>query len=303
MASEPIQILLVGSSTADARRVTQMLRAGSTKFRLRRAQKLRHAKRHLRDGRPDVAILDLSLPEAEGLEVLAEALRTAPSVPLVALGVAADDSLAALALQLGAQDFLVKSELNGGQLARSLRYAIARQQAQSSFRSLSLMDELTALHNRRGFLSLAEQRLKLTWRQSVRSTLVFIDGDNLKYINDNFGHREGDYALQQIAGLLRECFRESDVIARVGGDEFCVLLSDTADASDSQVRKRLFELIDKNNVRSKRCYALSVSLGVVEVGGPYELERQIGRADALMYEHKRAKQVSIQRLTRFRELV
>jgi two-component system, cell cycle response regulator len=303
MASEPIQILLVGSSAVDARRVAQMLRTGSTKFRVRRAQKLRHAKRHLRDDRPDVAILDLSLPEAAGLEVLAEALRTAPSVPLVALSVAADDSLAAQALQLGAQDFLVKSELNGGQLARSLCYAIARQQAQSSFRSLSLMDELTALHNRRGFISSAEQRLKLTWRQGVRSTLVFIDVDNLKYINDNFGHREGDYALQQIAGLLRECFRELDLIGRLGGDEFCVLLSDSGEATDSQVRKRLFGLIDKNNVRSGRCYALSVSLGIVEVGGPYELEQQIGRADALMYEHKRAKQVSIPRLTRFRGLV
>jgi two-component system, cell cycle response regulator len=303
MASEPIQILLVGSSAADARRVAQMLRTGSTKFRVRRAQKLRHAKRHLRDGRPDVAIVDLSLPEAEGLEVLAEAARMAPSVPLVALSVAADDSLAAQALQLGAQDFLVKSELNGGQLARSLCYAIARQQAQSSFRSLSLMDELTALHNRRGFISLAEQRLKLTWRQNLRSTLIFIDVDNLKYINDNFGHREGDYALQQIAGLLRECFRDSDLIGRLGGDEFCVLLSDSAEATDSQVRKRLSGLIDKNNVRSGRCYALSVSLGIVEVGGPYELEQQIGRADALMYEHKRAKQVSMQHMTRFRGLV
>src|SRR5882724_8296904 len=116
MASQQIQILLVGSSAADARRVEQMLRAGATKFRLRRAQKLRQARRHLCDGRPDVAILDLSLPDAQGLDALAEALRMAPSVPLVALGVAADDSLAAQALQLGAQDFLVKSELNAGQL-------------------------------------------------------------------------------------------------------------------------------------------------------------------------------------------
>jgi diguanylate cyclase (GGDEF)-like protein len=221
----------------------------------------------------------------------------------VALSAAADDSLAAQALQLGAQDFLVKSELTAGQLARALCYAIARQQAQSSLRSLSLLDELTGLHNRRGFISLAEQRLKLTARQGVRSTLVFIDVDNLKYVNDNFGHREGDYALQQIAGLLRECFRESDVIARLGGDEFCVLLSDTAETGDLLVRKRLCHLIDKNNASSSRCYALSVSLGIVEVAGPYELERQIGRADALMYEHKRAKQVPVQRFTRFRELV
>ena len=101
----------------------------------------------------------------------------------------------------------MKSEINPGQLARALSFAIARQQAQLHLRSLSLMDELTGLHNRRGFVSLAEQHLKLSSRQRVRSTLIFMDVDNLKYINDNFGHREGDYALQQIAGLLRECFR------------------------------------------------------------------------------------------------
>lgn len=163
------------------------------------------------------------------------------------------------------------------------------------------------MHNRRGFISLAEQRLKLTSRQGVRSTLIFIDVDNLKCINDTFGHREGDGALQQIAGLLRECFRESDIIGRLGGDEFCVLLSHTDAAGDLLICQRLVQLIDRSNDRSnengKRGYALSVSIGAVDISGPEELERQIGRADALMYEHKRAKQVSAERFTRLREMV
>ena len=162
---------------------------------------------------------------------------------------------------------------------------------------------MTSLHNRRGFISLAEQRLKLTSRQGVRSSLIFIDVDNLKYINDNFGHREGDFALQQIAGLLRECFRESDIIGRLGGDEFCILLSQSGETGDLLVRKRLFQLIGRSNENSGRFYALSVSLGIVEVAGPHDLEQQISRADALMYEHKRAKQVRSERFTRLRELV
>jgi two-component system, cell cycle response regulator len=304
MPSEQIHILLVEGDPADARRLAQMLRAGgAAKFRLRRAHKLRHAKRHLQNGRADVALVDLSLPDAKGLDVLVEAQRTAPSVPFIALSGAADDSLAAQALQLGAQDFLVKSELNPYQLARALSFAIARQQAQLHLRSLSLMDELTGLHNRRGFISLAEQRLKLTSRQGVRSTLIFIDVDNLKYINDNFGHREGDYALHQIARLLRECFRESDIIGRLGGDEFCVLLSQSAETGDLLVRKRLVHLIEKSNENSRRFYALSVSLGIADVAGPNELAQQIGRADALMYEHKRAKQIPNERFTRLGELV
>ena len=304
MSSQQMQILLVEGNPVDARRLVQMLRAGgATNFRLRRANKFHQAKRHLENGRADVALIDLSLPDAQGLDALVEAQQTAPSVPFIALSAAVDDSLAAQALQLGAQDFLVKSEINPGQLARALSFAIARQQAQLHLRSLSLMDELTGLHNRRGFVSLAEQHLKLTSRQGVRSTLVFIDVDNLKYINDNYGHREGDYALQQIAGLLRDCFRQSDIIGRLGGDEFCVLLSHTSETAELLVRERLLHLIGKNNENSRRVYALSVSLGIANVTGHRELAQQISQADALMYEHKRAKQVSGERLNRLRELV
>lgn len=304
MPSEEIQILLVEGDPIDARRLVRMLRqSGTPRFRLRRAQKLRQAKRHLQNGRADVALVDLSLPDANGLDIVVETQRTAPSVPLVALSGTADDRLAAQALQLGAQDFLVKSEINANQLARALSFAMARQQAQLQLRSLSLLDELTGLHNRRGFISLAEQHLKLTSRQGVRSSLIFIDVDNLKYINDNFGHREGDYALQQVAALLRECFRESDIIGRLGGDEFCILLSHTGETGDLLVRERLFQLIGRSNENSGRFYSLSVSLGIVDVSGPHELEQQISRADALMYEHKRAKQIGSERFTRLRELV
>jgi two-component system, cell cycle response regulator len=304
MPSEEIQILLVEGDPIDARRLVRMLRqSGTPRFRLRRAQKLRQAKRHLQNGRADVALLDLSLPDANGLDIVVEAQRSAPSVPLVALSGTADDRLAAQALQLGAQDFLVKSEINPNQLARALSFAMARQQAQVQLRSLSLLDELTGLHNRRGFISLAEQHLKLTSRQGVRSSLIFIDVDNLKYINDNFGHREGDYSLQQVAALLRECFRESDIIGRLGGDEFCILLSHTGETGDLLVRERLFQLIGRSNENSGRFYSLSVSLGIVDVAGAHELEQQISRADALMYEHKRAKQIGSERFTRLRELV
>ena len=304
MASQPLRILLVESDPVDARLLAEMLHvAGAGKFRLRRVHQLRQAKRHLQNGHADVAIVNLFLSDAKGLDVLAEAQRAAPGVTFLALHGSADEALAAQVLQLGAQDFLVKSELTPGRLERALSYAIARQSVRLHLLSLSLMDELTGLHNRRGFISLAEQRLKLTSRQGVRSTLIFIDVDNLKCINDTFGHREGDGALQQIAGLLRECLRESDIIGRLGGDEFCVLLSHTDAAGDLLICQRLVQLIDRSNKNCKRGYALSVSIGAVDISGPEELEQQIGRADALMYEHKRAKQVSAERFTRLREMV
>ena len=304
MASQQLQILLVESDPVGARRLEEMLHAaGAGKFRLRRVHELHQAKSFLQNGRVDVAIVDLCLSDPAGLDVFAEAQQMAPGVPFLALHESADESLAAQVLQLGAQDFLVKSELTPERLERSLSYAIARQQAHLHLRSLSFMDELTGLYNRRGFVSLAEQRLKLNSRQGVRSTLIFIDVDNLKCINDTFGHREGDAALQQIASLLRECFRQSDILGRLGGDEFCVLLSHTSAAGDLLIRKRLAQLIDRSNENSKRAYALSVSVGAVDISGSEELEQQIGRADALMYEHKRAKQASAERFARLREMV
>jgi two-component system, cell cycle response regulator len=304
MPSEPIQILLVEGDPVNAQRLTQMLRAGGAAgCHLHRAHRLREAKRYLQTGRADVALIALSLPDAHGLDVLIQAQQTAPTVPFLALSETPDDSLATQALQLGAQDFLVKSEINPGQLARALSYAIARQQAQLHLRSLSLMDELTGLHNRRGFISLAEQQLKLTSRQGLRSTLIFIDVDNLKYINDNFGHSEGDFALQQIAALLKECFREADIIGRLGGDEFSVLLSHTGESGEILARKRLVQLVSEKNENLRRPYALSVSLGIADVAGPHELEQQIDRADALMYEHKRTKRFRRERFNRMRELV
>ena len=303
MASERLQILLVESDPVDARRLAEMLHAaGAGKFRLRRAHELRQAKLHLQNGHADVAIVNLFLSDAKGLDVLAEAQCAAPSVTFLALHGSADESLAAQVLHLGAQDFLVKSELTPGRLERALSYAIARQRVRMHLLSLSLMDELTGLHNRRGFVSLAEQRLRLTCREGVRSTLIFLDVDNLKCINDTFGHREGDGALQRIAGLLRECLRESDIIGRLAETNLRPA-SHTDAAGDLLIRKRLVQLIERSNEDCKRAYALSVSIGAVDISAPELLERQIGRADALMYEHKRAKQLSAERLVRQREMV
>src|SRR5437879_13551166 len=117
MPSEQIQILLVEGDPIDARRLARMLRAGgAAKFRLHRPYKLRQAKRHLQNGRADVALLALSLPDAQGLDILVEAQCTDPNVPFIALSGAADHSLARRALQLVPQSFLVTHDLNPGQL-------------------------------------------------------------------------------------------------------------------------------------------------------------------------------------------
>ena len=288
--AQTTQVLLVEDDQADARRLVHMLRAtAGRKFRLRRARRLSEAQRLLQSGGTDVALLDLWLPDAHGLEVVSETQRTAPGVPLVVLSREADDSLATAVLQQGAQDFLIKRELTDVHLARALCHAIVRQRLQVSLRSLSLNDELTGLYNRRGFVTLAENRQKLAERQGVRSSLIFGDLDDLKQVNDTFGHREGDRALQEVADVFRECFRESDIVARIGGDEFCALLTDASESSETLIRERLRRALEIRNSRPSRLYRLSVSVGIARITGPYGLEYQLASADAQMYEQKRSK--------------
>jgi diguanylate cyclase (GGDEF)-like protein len=291
---EPIQVLIVEENADEARRLRQMLRSAlGGKFQLRRTGRMSEAQRRLQDDGADVVVADLRLPDARGMEVVREILRAAPGVPLVVLSGREDDRLAAELLQQGAQDFLVKSEMTNGQLGRALCHAIARQRLQVSLRSLSLIDELTGLHNRRGFVTLAEQRLKLAARQGLHSSLVFVDLDDLKHINDTFGHREGDRALQRVAEAFRECFRESDVVARIGGDEFCALLSDAPQSGEVILHRRLSRALGIREGGPGRGYRVTVSVGIVEVRGAYDLERQLARADARMYQEKRSKPARI----------
>jgi len=147
------------------------------------------------------------------------------------------------------------------------------------------------LHNRRGFLSLAEQQLRLILRKGS-GLLVFVDLDDLKSINDTHGHFEGNRALTATANILRACFRQSDILGRVGGDEFCVLMTDACQDSAVQVRKRLQHRVDFTNAVSASRFRLSLSVGIAEVPAVRQppLEELLRLADALMYEQKRNKQ-------------
>jgi len=287
-----IQVLLVENDAADARRVAQMLRrVAGRKFHLRLVRNLSAAQRLLEAGQTDVALLNLRLPDAQGLNVVSEAQKAAPWVPVLVLSNQDDNSAAAAALQQGAQDFLFKGDLTGSHLTRALLHAIIRQKLHASLRVLILYDELTGLYNRRGFITLAENRQKLAARQGVRSCLVFGDLDGLKLINDTFGHQQGDRALVEIAGVFRECFRDSDIVARIGGDEFCALLTDSSEFSEAGLRARLHEALEERNRRPDRVYQLSLSVGMVKIGVACDLEQELARADAQMYEHKRHKRI------------
>jgi diguanylate cyclase (GGDEF)-like protein len=139
----------------------------------------------------------------------------------------------------------------------------------------------------------AEQQLKITERTGNRLLMLYADVDNLKWINDNFGHLKGDEALIETANIFKRVFRESDVIARIGGDEFAVLaFGHPKEYSDTSIN-RLQQQINKHKNRENKSYDLSISIGIAARGAEnrISLEELMAQADAKMYEHKKSKQL------------
>jgi diguanylate cyclase (GGDEF)-like protein len=246
----------------------------------------------LREAPFDVILLDLNLPDSQGMDTFMKVRAQARPTPILILSGLEDQTLAVQAVQAGAQDYLVKGQVAGSPLARAIRYAIERQQLQMELQSLSVQDSLTGLYNRRGFFMLAEEQLKLLPRGSQGLLLFLCDMDGMKPINDSFGHLEGDKALIDTAVILRLTFRGSDLIARLSGDEFVILAVGTLPATAELLQARLQANLNRHNAQSDRSYELSFSVGVAYVAPDEQatIEELISKADQEMYEHKRARQ-------------
>ena len=160
-----------------------------------------------------------------------------------------------------------------------------------AFIELATIDELTGLSNRRGFMTSARYVINLCDRQEISCSLIFIDLNNFKYINDQFGHAEGDRALVAFSNLLKDNFRNSDVLARLGGDEFVVLLTDTTKSAAETAMRKLQKSIDEYYFKTNYGYSISYSYGIAgpDFNQHITIEKLLKDADSLMYEHKSQK--------------
>lgn len=252
------------------------------------------AHRALSDDRYDAMLVSLVSSDALAFDAIARLRDHAPQVPIVVLTAEEDDAVAVRALKAGAEECIGGEQANGAMLVRAIRYAIERHQLQMALRAMALVDDLTGLYNRRGFQTLARQHMKMADRMRKRVSHIFVDLDGLKEINDMLGHREGDLALIETADLLRETFRESDIIARIGGDEFVILALETVGLAQEHWVTRLQENLSRRNEQPDRRYRLSLSMGIAyyDPEFPCPLDDLLDRADALMYEQKRTKRPS-----------
>ncbi len=176
-------------------------------------------------------------------------------------------------------------------ISTQVTQAIERKRLEEEIHNLSLMDELTGLHNRRGFNLLAEQELKLAQREKKAMLLFFGDVDNLKRINDTLGHAYGDLALKEVSIILKENFRNVDILARIGGDEFVALALDVSLEAAQILTDRIQEALDERNQDENKAFDLSLSIGITryDPNNPCTLSELISQADSQMYLQKQIK--------------
>lgn len=231
----------------------------------------------------EVLLTDIVMPGMRGLELVSRVKHIHPGMTAIVMTGFVEEFSYDEAIRAGAADFIKKPFT-----VQELLVRIKHAKLQDHLRELSITDELTGLSNRRGFFAFAQQQMKQARRNGERMVLFFADLDDLKTINDTFGHVAGDRALSDAARIFVETFRDSDIIARMGGDEFAVILGNTPDAGIDTVRNRLEKRLVEYNARRDGSFRLAVSVGltVFDPARPVTLDDLIRQADARMYDEK-----------------
>jgi diguanylate cyclase (GGDEF)-like protein len=237
----------------------------------------------------DAVITDIVMPEIDGITLTKELSKRYQNLPVMVVTGHAEEYSAETAVASGAREFINKPFSISEFLIRFDKM-MHDHKGEEALLALSLTDELTGLYNRRRFFVLTEQYLKVAVRKKKSLLLLFIDMDNLKWINDHHGHNKGDQALIDFANILKKTFRESDIIARIGGDEF-VVLSESTDGNGEILMTRLYENIKDYNAKRSHRYILSISMGTTQFDPEYpiSIDELLSKADALMYAQKRRK--------------
>lgn len=293
-----IKVLLIEDNPGDARLIREVLSdTDNLNFELKWVDQLETGIELISKDVFDVVLLDLSLPDSHGMETIISFREQAPAIPIVVLTGLDDEQVAINAVQHGAQDYLIKGQVNSSVIMRSMRYAIERHRLQGELYNLSIIDELTSLYNRRGFFNQAQQYMNANAQEGRGFYLVVADLDGMKTINDTYGHHMGDLALMDTANILKEVFSDSDIIARMGGDEFTVVLPDklgyslNLDAFEELIILKIQHKLHSFNLSAGRIYHLSISLGLFHFNPakPVTLGELIIQADQRMYTHKKEK--------------
>ncbi|HXC64467.1 MAG TPA: diguanylate cyclase, partial [bacterium] len=270
-----VRMLLVEDNPADSELVRQALADYGPMMELTQASSLVEAAVALKARFYHLVVTDLNLPDVEGLQTFLQLKEISPDSAFVVMTGVQDREAGVQAIRAGAQDYLVKGDFGPQRVWLSLRNALVRQgilrdattsakklsEANERLQTLTRVDPLTGLYNRRGF----DERLgqESSPEGAPDSAVLLIDVDDFKQVNDRLGHDQGDLALQEISRRLLLRLRPGDFAARVGGDEFMVLLSGTRMADAAEIAERIRRAVDEVPVLSPNgAFHVTVSVGV-----------------------------------------
>jgi diguanylate cyclase (GGDEF)-like protein len=283
MAVSSIRTLLIEDNPADARVIQEVLsESPEAAFDLEWVDGLVEGLKELNAGLVDLVLLDLHLPESRGLDTFNAARASAPGVPIVVLTGLDDRELALKAVRSGAQDYLVKGQIERQALLRSMQYALVRHRLQHVEESSSWRDSLTSLYNRQGFLVLGEHLLSLADKYQHQVTLFYSDLVDLETINEVYGRESGDGALQTVAAALCETVHEAEFGARVGGHQFAFMCYSLFAPPERIVKEEFVEALRAHSRRGLCPYLLTVNWGVsiYDPTKPVALASLMRRAEA-----------------------
>ncbi len=293
---KPIEVLLADSNTRDIRFFRKSLaEAGDSRFGVTCVKHLGDTIKRLDDESYDIVMLNPTLPDSKGFDTFISVRMHAPRVPIILLSKAHEEELAVKALQNGAQDCLVKGHIDGGQISRSIRFAIERHRIMADLEHsrekehrMAYFDALTDLPNRQLFYDRLNQAVSHAQRYDEKLGLMFIDLDGFKNVNDTLGHECGDLLLKSVSERLKDCLRKSDTVARIGGDEFTCIVPDVKCLRNISVvaQKIIRSLARPFDINGNKVY-ISGSVGAsIYPDDTENLEILIKNADMAMYNAK-----------------
>ena len=288
--AKDVSILLIEENKEDVRIISEYLKK-STKINasLKIVDRIKKAKTILFYEKFDIVLVDLKVEGITPEELFDTLGKNNLSIPYIVITDERDEDVGIFAVKEGAQDYLVRSELSERILRRTILYSLERHEILESLYKTTIKDELTGLYNRRGLYTLGEQQIQLSKRHDDDIFVFFLDLDGMKEINDTLGHEFGDKALISTANVIHKSFRNTDILSRIGGDEFVILAVKAQYEFIPVMIERIKEYITEEN-NSNDSYQISLSIGVsrIDLSDESPLDEAIKKADKEMYKSKTA---------------
>lgn len=243
---------------------------------------------------PDLILLDVLMPEMDGY-TLCRKIRASDryrNVPVIFLTAKAEESDIVTGFENGGVDYLTKP-FHAGELLARVRTHLELKRAREELYELTIIDELTGLYNRRHIVNQLDHEVHRASRYNLHFCLALLDLDDFKRVNDTLGHPVGDMALKRFAVLAQKCIRKTDILGRVGGEEFCLILPETVADEGLIVMERIRKTVEDQSSDSRLGVPFfTVSIGMTakkgESAGKAQPEEYLKQADTAMYKAKKA---------------